>query len=127
MDKILLEDIRFLIAVGVTQEERNRPQLCRLDVTLKTDLSGAGATGDLTRGVDYSAVFGVLEDLCTRKSFKLLEEIAHQACEVLLARFTVRTVQFRIRKLQPFTDKIGTVGIEVARKCLTRPLARPKT
>lgn len=116
MDKILLEDIRFLIGVGVTEEERSRPQPCRLDVILKTDLSGAGATGSLTRGVDYVAVFQLLEELCTRGNFKLLEEIAHQASQLLLDRFPVRAVTFKIRKLHPFTDKVGAVGIQATRK-----------
>ncbi len=116
MDKILLEDIRFLIGVGVTEEERSRPQPCRLDVTLKTDLSGAGTTGTLTRGVDYAAVFRLLEELCTGGNFRLLEEIAHQASQLLLDRFPVRAVTFRIRKLQPFTDKVGAVGIQFTRK-----------
>ena len=116
MDKILLEDIRFSIGVGVTEEERNRPQPCRLDVILKTDLSNVGATGTLTQGVDYAAVFRALEEFCTGGSFRLLEEIAHQGSQILLDRFPVRSVTFKIRKLQPFTDRIGAVGIRVTRK-----------
>ena len=116
MDKILLEDIRFLIGVGVTEEERFRPQPCRLDVILKTDLSSVGATGSLTAGVDYAEVFQVLEGLCTGRSFKLLEEIAHQGSRLLLERFPVRAVTVKICKLQPFTNKIGAVGIQVTRK-----------
>ena len=116
MDRILLEDIRFLIGVGVTEEERGRPQPCRLDVILKMDLSSAGATGTLSQGVDYAAVFGALEELATKRSFRLLEEIAHQGSQILLDRFPVKAVTFKIRKLQPFTDKIGAVGIQVTRK-----------
>ncbi|HVN78346.1 MAG TPA: dihydroneopterin aldolase [Terriglobia bacterium] len=116
MDRILLQDIRFLIGVGVTEEERSRPQLCRLDVILKTDLSGAGATGTLSQGVDYAVVFRLLEELCTGRSFRLLEEIAHQASQLLLDRFPLRAITFRIRKLQPFTDKVGAVGIQITRK-----------
>lgn len=116
MDKIRLEDIRFLIGVGVTEEERSRPQPCRLDIILKTDLSTVGATRSLTQGVDYVEVFRALEGFCTGGSFNLLEEIAHQGSQLLLDRFPVRAVTFKIRKLQPFTDRIGAVGIQVTRK-----------
>ena len=116
MDRIFLEDVRFWIAVGVTEAERIRPQPCRLDVVLEADLSQAGETGDLSRGVDYAAVFATLEQICGRGSFQLLEEIAHQACQAILGQFPVESVQFAIRKLRPFTDQIGAVGIEVRRR-----------
>ena len=116
MDKILLEDMRFSIGVGVTEEERSQPQPCRLDVILKTDLSGVGASGNLAQGVDYVAVFRILEEFCTGGNFRLLEEIAHQGSQLLLDRFPVRAVTLRIRKLQPFAARIGAVGIQVTRK-----------
>jgi dihydroneopterin aldolase len=115
MDKVFLEDIRFMIAVGVTAEERSCPQPCRLDVTLGTDLTRAGETGDLAQSVDYTAVFETLERVCTGGSFQLLEEIAHQACQAVLSRFPVKSIKLTIRKLQPFTDKVGAVGIEITR------------
>jgi dihydroneopterin aldolase len=115
MDKLFLEDIRFLIAVGVTAAERSCPQLCRLDLTLGTDLTRAGETGELAQSVDYAAVFDTLERVCTEGSFQLLEEIAHQACQAVLSQFPVKSIKLTIRKLQPFTDKVGTVGVEITR------------
>lgn len=115
MDKVFLENIQLLIAVGVTAEERSCPQPCRLDVTLEMDLDPAGVTGDLVQSVDYAAVFETLERVCTGGSFRLLEEIAHQACQAILSQFPVKSVKLTLRKLQPFTEKVGAVGIEITR------------
>jgi len=116
MDKILLEGIQLGIKVGTTEEERSKPQPCRLDLTLVTNLDQAGQTGELEGTVDYAAVFRSVERICLDQTFTLLEEVAHQVCCQILENFEVRQVKLRIRKLQPFSDQLHSVGIEVKRK-----------
>lgn len=115
MDKILLEGIRFEIRVGTTEEERNQPQLCGLDLSLETDLKRAGESGDLDQTLDYAAVFRTVEKLCGQRSFTLLEELGEQLCQELFASYSVKRVRVKIRKLNPFTVKLGSVGIELKR------------
>ena len=116
MDKIFLEGIQLGIKVGATEEERSSPQPCRLDLTLVADLDQAGQSGDLKDTVDYAAVFKSAEKVCLGKAFTLLEEVAHQVCGEILESFGVRRVKLRIRKLQPFSDNLRSVGIEVKRQ-----------
>ena len=85
MDRIFLDGILLDIRVGTTEEERSQPQPCRLDVVLRSSLHRAGETGDLQDGIDYAAVFAAMERTCTTKTFHLLEEVAHQVCEEILA------------------------------------------
>ena len=49
MDKILFEDIRLEIHVGVTDEERSVAQPCGLDFNLYVKLRPAGKSGDLQK------------------------------------------------------------------------------
>lgn len=116
MDKIFLEGIQLGIKVGTTEEERSNPQPCRLDLTLIADLSQAGLSGDLEDTIDYAAVFESVEKICLGKAFTLLEEVAHQVCGEILENFGVKQVRVRICKLQPFSDKLQCVGIEVKRR-----------
>ena len=116
MDKIFLEGIRLGIKVGTTQEERSKPQPCRLDLTLVANLDQAGRTGELEGTVDYARVFKSVEKICLDETFTLLEEVAYQVCCQILENFEVRQVKLRIRKLQPFSDQLHSVGIEVKRK-----------
>jgi 7,8-dihydroneopterin aldolase/epimerase/oxygenase len=115
MDKIFLEGIQLGIRVGTTAEERDKPQPCRLDIVLKADLSQAGQSGDLDKTIDYVAVFRCAEKICSNNSFTLLEEIAHQICRAILERFAVKEVELRIRKAQPFSEKLSAVGVQLKR------------
>ena len=67
MDKILFEDIRLEIHVGVTDEERSVAQPCSLDFNLYVKLRPAGKSGDLQKSVDYTAMFRCIEEVCTRR------------------------------------------------------------
>ena len=113
MGKILLEGIRLNIRVGTTEQERNTPQPCQLDLSLETDFEHAGCTGDLAGTVDYSTVFQNIEKLCSENSFVLLEQIGHKICDEIHAKFAVERMKVKIRKLHPFSDKLSSVGIEM--------------
>ena len=115
MDKILLEGIRLEIRVGVTAEERSQPQVCGLDLTLESRLKKAGGTGNLSRTIDYAAVFECLEKICTERDYELLEQIAERACEALLRQFPASRLRLKIRKLHPFSAQLAAVGIEIRR------------
>jgi FolB domain-containing protein len=115
MDKILLEGIRLEIRVGTTEEERSRPQLCGLELSLEANLSSAGRSGDLSEAIDYAAVFRTVKTLCTQKSFCLLEELGHQICQEVFAMFPVEGIKLKICKLSPFTPELGAVGVELRR------------
>ncbi len=114
-DKILLEGIRLDVRVGVTEEERSLPQLCGLDLGLESDLRTPGRSGRLQDSIDYAAVFRTVEELCTTGSFCLLEELAELLCDRLLRDYPVDKVKLRLRKLNPFTTKLTSVGIEIKR------------
>jgi dihydroneopterin aldolase len=86
-----------------------------LDLTLTTDLTTAGQSGDLNQTIDYAAVFRRVEALCTGRSFHLLEEVGHQICKAILSEFPVEKVKLKIRKLIPFSVRLSAVGIELKR------------
>jgi FolB domain-containing protein len=113
MDTIFLEGIELSVRVGITEEERSIPQPCSLDIKLKVDLKEAGRSGELSKTIDYAALYAELERLCASRSFVLLEEIAIQAADLALRHPLAAQVRVRIRKLQPFTRKIKAVGVEI--------------
>ena len=115
MGKILLEDIRVEVQVGVTEEERSVAQLCGLDLSLHVKLGPAGKSGDLNKAVDYAAVFRCIEEVCSRRAYILLEEIAVQLCSEILNRFPIKEVRVKVRKLHPFSPKLKAVGVEIHR------------
>jgi FolB domain-containing protein len=115
MDKILFEDIRLEIQVGVTEEERSIPQFCGLDLNLYVKLRPAGKSGDLQKSVDYTAVYRCIEDVCTRRPYTLLEEVAELLCVEILNHFPIKKVLVKVRKLHPFSPSLNAVGVEIQR------------
>ena len=115
MDKILFEDIRLEIHVGVTDEERSVAQPCGLDFSLYVKLRPAGKSGDLQKSVDYTAMFRCIEEVCARRPYTLLEEVAEQLCGEILNHFPVQKVLVKVRKLQPFSPRLNAVGVEIER------------
>src|SRR5215510_109503 len=115
MDKILLEDIRLDIRVGTTEAERSQPQLCGIDLALTAELKAAGRSGDLKHTVDYAAIFRLIETHCAQNSFTLLEQVGQLVCDMIFDEYPVEGIKLRIRKLNPFSSRLGAVGIELKR------------
>jgi len=115
MDTILFEGMRLEIHVGVTDEERSVAQLCGLDFNLYVKLRPAGKSGDLQKSVDYTAVYRCIENVCTRRPYTLLEEVAELLCAEILSQFPVKKVRGRVRKLHPFSSRLNAVGVEIER------------
>ncbi len=105
-----------MIRVGVTQEERSKPQLCRLDLTLYTDLRKAGRSADLKDTMDYAAAFQCVQKICEENAFVLLEEVGHKICREIFQTFVVGKVRLRISKIHPFSDRLLSAGIDITRK-----------
>lgn len=116
MDKILLEGVRLPARVGVTEEERNSPQLLIVDVQVGVRMEKAGLSGNLADTLNYAELFRRIEKLLAERAFTLLEEIGQGICRLALQMEGSRDVRVRIRKVQPFSDKVQSVGVEMRQR-----------
>lgn len=92
MDCITVEDLEVLARVGVPEAERARPQRLLLTLLLGLDVSAAARTEDLARTVDYAAVAKEVREWLAAREWKLIETIAVQVAERLLAAHARRGV-----------------------------------
>ncbi len=98
MDQIIISDLEIFYSVGVTGEERSRPQRLLLTVELFTDFSAAAATDDLGRTLDYFAITQRLLHLGEGRSWKLIESLASEIAGLLLAEFKPAKVSVEVKK-----------------------------
>lgn len=98
MDKIVIPDFRISCHVGVPQEERAAAQDVLIDLELVLDLSRAGKADDISLTVDYDAVCETVAETVTHRPRKLIETIAEDVAEVLLAKYPLRAVKVQVRK-----------------------------
>ena len=105
MDKILIPDYRISCHVGVPKEERDVAQDVLIDIELQLDLSQAGRADDFALTVDYTEVCKTVATTVERRPRKLIETIAEEVAEVLLANHRVQAVKVQVRKPGALADR----------------------
>src|SRR5439155_26459707 len=91
MDKIIINDLEVFYRVGVPDDERAKPQRLLVCVAMTRDLSAAAASDDLNRTIAYYAVRRRLLGFGEGRSWKLLEILAADMPEMVLAEFRSST------------------------------------
>jgi dihydroneopterin aldolase len=98
MDKIVIQEARFQSRVGVSDEERARPQEIIVDIEGFRDLRGAGASDDLSETVCYAAMHEKAAHIIGANAFRLIETIAERLAAMVLRDFPIEKVVVRVRK-----------------------------
>ncbi len=98
MSFITIVDLEVFYRVGVTDEERSRPQRLLLTIDVKYDFSSAAVSGRLGRSIDYSEVTRQLFKLGETRSWRLIESIATDIANKILAEFRPESVTVEVKK-----------------------------
>lgn len=121
--KILIERLEFRGRVGITAEERGRPQPLAVDVELDCGLDAASRSDKLDETIDYAAVARRLVEVGTEKESHLLEAMAERLLATLFDEFPVERVTLWLRKLHPpLVYVTGSVGVSLERSRLLQQL-----
>jgi 5-formyltetrahydrofolate cyclo-ligase len=101
-DWLRLRNMVFHGRHGAHPHEREHGLRLAMDVELRLDLQVPGLTDDLTRTVDYPAIYRLIEGLQCAQSFTLLEALAARAAAAILDAYpAVAEVIVRARKFHP--------------------------
>lgn len=119
-DEIIIEGIRFHGRCGVTREERQRSQPLLADLAFTYSAADAIPSDNIAKTVDYAQVVQRVVDVGTAHETALLERLADQIAQVLLAEFSIDRLRIWLRKAAPpLSDVTGSVGVR-----LTYPRSR---
>lgn len=98
MDTIVIEDLEVWYHVGVPPEERARGQRLLLTLTMQHDFAAAARDDDLSLTIDYYAVSRLLLGFGEGRSWRLIEKLAVDIAELVLAEFGPSTVSVEVKK-----------------------------
>ena len=116
-DRIEIRGLRVLAHVGVPEAERAVAQPVELDIDLEVDLRDAAESDAVADTVDYGAIALVVADLVTTGRFALLERIAADTADAILAHDgRTRGVTVAVRKLRPPVPlDVASTGVRLRR------------
>jgi len=96
--KISIVDLEVFYRVGVPDEERAQPQRLLLIVKMDFDFSAAVRTDSIADTIDYFTVSQRLLKFGEGKSWKLIEKLAADICDMILTEFKPQNVSVEVKK-----------------------------
>jgi dihydroneopterin aldolase len=116
-DYIRLNKMVFRGYHGVWDEEREVGQRFEVDVEFAGDVKAAAASDSIRDTIDLYKVYQAVENIVTRKSFKLVETLAETIAGTLLRRFPCRELRVRVRKPNsPVPGICDGIEVEIVRQ-----------
>ncbi len=114
MSKISIVDLEVFYRVGVPDEERSKPQRLLLTVEMDCDFSKAAKTDDIGDTIDYFAVSRRLLKFGDGRSWKLIEKLAADIANLILAEFKPQSVTVEVKKFP--IPEARCVSVVITRK-----------
>ncbi len=125
MSFITIVDLEVFYRVGVTDEERSRPQRLLLTIDIKYDFSSAAVSGRLGRSIDYHEVTKQLFKLGESRNWRLIESVATDIANKILAEFRPESVTVEVKKFSIPEARYVSVSLTKQRpmpETIKRPL-----
>jgi dihydroneopterin aldolase len=98
VSKISIVDLEVFYRVGVPDAERAQPQRLLLTVEMEGDFSAAAKTDSLAATIDYFAVSQRLLKFGEGREWKLIEKLAAEVADAILAGFKPASVTIEVKK-----------------------------
>jgi phosphoglycolate phosphatase/dihydroneopterin aldolase len=95
---IHIEQLELSTHIGVPDDERANAQRLTANVTFEPLFGLDGAGDEIANTVDYFQVARALQTLASSRPRKLIETLAAEIAELLLAQFDIRMVEVELRK-----------------------------
>ncbi len=119
MSKISIVDLEVFYCVGVSDEERAQPQRLLLTVDMGFDFTSAAMSDRLERTIDYHAVAQMLLKHGEGRSWKLLERLVSNLCDIILADYKPQSVSVVVKKF--IIPEARYVSVQLAKSRTARP------
>lgn len=95
---IHVEQLEVFGRVGVTENERSRPQRLVLNLTVWPRQQFGNLNDDIERAVNYSALCAAVREYVAAHSLRLIETLASNVAAHLLQKFPLRKIDIELRK-----------------------------
>ena len=111
MDLIFIDDMKLMGRVGAYDWERLGPQLVEFSLQVAVPTTRHAGSGRLEDTVNYAEVAQCVRETLAQGHFALLETLAEQIADQLLARFNSPWIRISVAKpgIVPDARRVGVV------------------
>jgi|SRR4051812_23245245 dihydroneopterin aldolase len=115
MSKITISDLEVFYCVGITDEERAKPQRLLVTVDMMVDFTSASVSDRIEKTINYQEVANELLGYGHSRSWKLLEKLVANMADMVMARYKPQAVAVEIKKFSIPQAKHVSVSLARAR------------
>ena len=117
MDRLSLCGMKFYSHSGLYSFEKDVGQLFEIDLDCFTDLSRASESDHLADTVNYPKLFQTVKEVMENSSYNLMERLAGEIANRVMAEFHVKRITVRCRKPRvPVKGFIDYAEVEISRE-----------
>ena len=98
MSRIAIVDLEVFYCIGVTNEERAKPQRLLVTVEMNFDFSSAAVSDRIEKTIDYHPVAQELINFGKNRSWKLVEKLVTNIADHVLAEYSPQAVMVEVKK-----------------------------
>ena len=98
MSKITIVDLEVFYNVGVSEEERSKPQRLLVTIDMSLDFSSAAVSDRIEKTIDYNEVCQEMLKFGEGRSWKLLERLSTAIADYILAEYKPQAVLVEVKK-----------------------------
>lgn len=113
-DVVFVKGLKVEAVIGVYQWERTITQPILLDIALETDISQAAKSDEVKDALNYKAVCDDVIVWCQSIQAQLVEHLAVQLADRLLAKYPCQQVTLSVAKPTAIKEA-DAVGVQITR------------
>ncbi len=98
MARVTIVDLEVFYCVGITDEERAKPQRLLLTVDMSLDFSSAAISDRVEKTINYEKVVQDLLKFGNGRSWKLLEKLVSNIADMILGDYGPQSVLVEAKK-----------------------------
>src|SRR5204862_6130190 len=98
MSRINITDLEVFYHVGVTDEERAKPQKLLVTVDMNCDFASAIFSDRIEKTINYHDLANDILKFGEGRSWKLIEKLASNIADMVLARYKPEAVAIEVKK-----------------------------
>ncbi len=114
MDIIFIRDLRVDTVIGIYDWERRIRQTVRIDIDMASDIRRAASSDAIADTLSYKAVADWVSDFVANSEYQLVEALAEQLAQRLLAEFKLPWLRLTVAKPGAVSEA-REVGVAIER------------